>query len=91
MAFYQIIWFSSICLLHGVVIFKQQKIAFSAVQLIFQKQKLDFSITSRCFFYQEQLFYRSVCRFKSQSYLSSQLAALQTMEMPLDGDNTKDS
>ena len=53
----------------------------------------------------------SVCRFKSQSYLSPssgisiiwravswrrrhatpQLAALQTMEMPLDGDNTKDS
>ena len=33
----------------------------------------------------------SVCRFKSQSYLAPELAALQTMEMPLDGDDTKDS
>ena len=48
MTFYKIVWFSSICLLHGLVIFSQQKIVFSADQLIFQKRELDFSITKQC-------------------------------------------
>ena len=48
MTFYQIGRFSSICFLHGSVIFRKQKIAFSADQLILQKRKLDFSITKLC-------------------------------------------
>jgi len=64
MTFYQIGRFSSIFYLHGLVIFKEQKIAFSADQLIIQKQKLYFSITKPCkdefkamVFNQEQLLY----------------------------------
>jgi hypothetical protein len=45
MTFCQIVWFSSICHLHGLVIFRQQKIVFSAKQLIIQKRNLAFSIT----------------------------------------------
>ena len=48
MTFYQIGLFLSICLLHGLVTLRQQQIAFSADQLIIQKQKLDFSITKPC-------------------------------------------
>ena len=58
MTFYQIV--SSIFQLHGLVIFRQQKIAFSADQLIIQKRKLDFSITKQfeaADFNQEQLLY----------------------------------
>jgi hypothetical protein len=50
--------------LHGLVIFRQQKIVFSAKQLIIQKRNLAFSITKprreqfeAVFFYQEQLLY----------------------------------
>ena len=39
---------SSIYLLHGLVIFSWQTFAFSGDQLIFQKLKLDFSITKPC-------------------------------------------
>jgi len=45
MNFYPI---GSICLLHGSVIFRKQKIAFSADQQNLEKQKLDFSITKLC-------------------------------------------
>ena len=64
MTFYQIGLFSFICLLHGLVIFRKQNIAFSADQLILQKRKLYFSIAKPCrfefeamVFNQEQLLY----------------------------------
>ena len=65
MAFYQIGWFSSICHLHGWVIFTLQKIAFSVdTQPVKNRNSNFFLITKPCryqceaaFFNQERLLY----------------------------------